>query len=112
METKIRELLAVAHPEVMKIPLDTAEDDFTPECGTPTQETYVGEIYGRSAVADMEDTMPARRPIFMPPHSPADGGVMLVGRWRVEKDGVTSRSVMARRAEVRYHARRSMRCSA
>src|SRR5580658_6515844 len=28
METKIRELLAVAHPEVMKVPLDPAEDAF------------------------------------------------------------------------------------
>ena len=27
MEQKIRELLAVAHPEVLKIPLDPAEDD-------------------------------------------------------------------------------------
>ena len=27
---------------------------------------------------------------FLPPHSPPDGGVMLVGRWKVGKDGVTS----------------------
>jgi hypothetical protein len=41
---------------------------------------------------------------FLPPHSPADGSVMLVGRWRVEHDGVTSEDHGAA-AEVRYHAR-------
>lgn len=104
METRIRELLAVSHPDVMKIPLDAAEDDFRPECGVPTQETYVGEMYGRSSVLDMEDRHAGDQGNFMPPHSPPDGGVMLVGRWRVEKDGVTAEARGAG-AEIRYHAR-------
>ncbi len=41
---------------------------------------------------------------FMPPHSPADGGVMLAGRWRIEQDGVTAKGQHAG-AEIRYHAR-------
>ena len=41
---------------------------------------------------------------FVPPHSPSDGGVMLVGRWRIEKDGATSEGRNSG-AEVRYHAR-------
>src|SRR5580698_587760 len=104
MEQKIRELLAVAHPEVMKIPLDPAEDDFKPECGVPTQETYVGEIYGRSSVDDMNGHHEGDEAEFLPPHSPPDGGVMLVGRWKVGKDGVTSLGHDAG-AEIRYHAR-------
>jgi hypothetical protein len=56
METKIRELLAKAHPEVMKVALDPAEDDFRAECGNTTQETYVGEIHGRGSVENNERT--------------------------------------------------------
>ena len=104
MEAKIRELLAVAHPEVAKIALDPDENEFTPECGVTTQETYVGALYGRSAVADMGDHHEGEVVDFLPPHSPADGSVMLVGRWRVEHDGVTSEDHGAA-AEVRYHAR-------
>jgi thiol-disulfide isomerase/thioredoxin len=104
METRIRELLAVSHPEVLKIPLDAAEDDFRAECGVPTQETYVGEMYGSSSVNDMNGHHPGDQADFTPPHSPPDGGVMLVGRWRVEKDGVTAEGRGAG-AEIRYHAR-------
>jgi thiol-disulfide isomerase/thioredoxin len=104
METRIRELLAVAHPEVLKIPLDPAEDEFRAECGNTTQETYVGEIYGRSSVDNMNGHHAGEEVDFMPPHSPADGAVELVGRWKIEKDGVTSAGKGAG-AEVRYHAR-------
>jgi len=44
-----------------------------------TQETYVGELYGRGSVDDMGDHH-AGRPSIPAPHSPPDGGVMLVGR--------------------------------
>ncbi len=104
MEQKIRELLAVAHPEVMKVALDPDEDDFRPECLTTTQELYVGEIHGRGSVEDLNDHHAGDNVDFMPPHSPPDGGVMLVGRWRIDKDGVTSQAPDAG-AEVRYHAR-------
>ena len=104
MEMKIRDLLSASHPEVMKIPLEQSEDAFNPQCGEPTQETYVGEIYGRSAVEDMDDHHAGEVADFVPPHSPSDGGVMLVGRWRVEKDGATSQGSNAD-AELRYHAR-------
>ncbi len=104
METKIRDLLAVAHPEVAKIALDPPENEFAPECGVTTQETYVGALYGRSAVEDMGDHHEGEVVDFLPPHSPPDGSVMLVGRWRVEHDGVTSEDHGAA-AEVRYHAR-------
>ena len=109
MEMKIRELLAVAHPEVMKIPTDPEEDNLKASCGVPTQETFVGEIYGRGAIDDMAGHHAGEEADFQPAHSAPDGGVMLVGRWRVERDGVISDNrgsdnhVAA--AEVRYHAR-------
>jgi thiol-disulfide isomerase/thioredoxin len=80
METRLRELLAVDHPEVMKIALDADEDTFKPECGTPTPETFVGELYGRSAVDDIAGHHTGEEVDFLPPHSPPDGGVMLAGR--------------------------------
>ena len=104
METKIRELLAVAHPEVMNVSLDADEDGFKAECGTPTQETFLGELYGRSAVDDIAGHRTGEEADFLPPHSPPDGGVMLAGRWRIEHDGVTSEGHGAS-AEIRYHAR-------
>ncbi len=104
MEAKLRELLAVAHPEVMKIDLDPEESVFKPECGVPTQEMFAGELYGRSAVDDMAGHHEGEVADFLPSHSPPDGGLMLAGRWRVEHDGVTSEDHGAA-AEVRYHAR-------
>lgn len=104
METKIRDLLAGEHPEVMKIDLDSDENEFRAECGSVTQETYLGELYGRSAIEDMGGHHEGDVVDFLPPHSPPDGGVMLVGRWRVEKDGVTAEGHGAA-AELRYHAR-------
>jgi thiol-disulfide isomerase/thioredoxin len=104
MEMQIRELLAVAHPEVMKIPPDPDQDNLKASCGVPTQETFIGEIYGRSAIDDMGGHHAGEEADFQPVHSPPDGGVMLAGRWRVERDGVISDNHGAA-AEVRYHAR-------
>jgi thiol-disulfide isomerase/thioredoxin len=108
METKLRELLAAAQPaltkEVMKIDLDPDENVFKPECGIPTQETFAGELYNNSAVEDLAGHHTGDVADFVPPHSPPDGGVMLAGRWRVERDGVTSEN-HGSSAELRYHAR-------
>jgi hypothetical protein len=51
MEEKIRELLVQSHPQIAGIPLN-APEDFAPSCGIPTNETYVGDWYGRGAVAN------------------------------------------------------------
>jgi thiol-disulfide isomerase/thioredoxin len=104
MEPKIRELLATTHPEITAIKPDPDENDLRPECGVPTQETFVGEVYGRSAVENMAGHHAGEEADFQPPHSPPDGGVMLVGRWRVERDGVVSNGHGAA-AELRYHGR-------
>jgi len=108
LESKIHDLLVGAHPElaqeITQIALDPDANAFQPECGATTQETFVGETYGRSAVEDMAGHHAGDEADFQPPHSPPDGGVMLVGRWRVERDGVFSDGHGAA-AELRYHAR-------
>jgi Thioredoxin like C-terminal domain/AhpC/TSA family len=104
MEEKIRDLLAPAHQEVAKLDLDPEENDFTRECGFTTQETFLGEIYGRSGVDDLGGHHVGDTADFIPQHSAPDGGVMLAGRWRIERDGITSQA-HGSAAEMRYHAR-------
>lgn len=104
MEQKIRELLAVAHPEVLKVPIGAEENTFTPQCGIPTEETYVGERFGRSSVMNLGDHKAGEEVDFLAPHSPHDGGVVLSGRWKIAEDGVTAKSKNTA-AEIRYHAR-------
>jgi thiol-disulfide isomerase/thioredoxin len=83
MESKLRDLLAVDHPEVMKVELDPDENEFTPQCGVVTQEMFLGEIYDRSAVDNLGQHHTGDTVEFVPPHSPPDGGAMLVGKWRI-----------------------------
>lgn len=104
MEARIRELLAVAHPEVMKLPMSDADNAFKPSCGVTTQETFAGELQGRSAIDDLDGHRAGETADFLPHHSPADGKEMLMGRWKIEADGVTSAAPGAS-AEVRFHAR-------
>ena len=104
LESRIRELLAASNSEVTKENLDTDEDAFKSECGVPTQETFVGQLYGRGAVDDLDSHKIGDVADFLPPHSPPDGAVMLTGRWRVERDSVASAGHSSS-AEIRYHAR-------
>ena len=48
--------------------------------------------------------MPVKAPILCLRIHLSDGGVMLVGRWRIEKNGATSEAHNSG-AELRYHAR-------
>jgi thiol-disulfide isomerase/thioredoxin len=105
MEEKIRGLLAAAHPEVMQIPLDPAENTFAPSCGICTDETYVGDWFGRGAIANPKGySNDGEVTNFRAEGEPADGKVMLSGRWIVQQDGVTSDDKRDE-AQLRYHAR-------
>ncbi len=104
MEQTIRELLQKTHPEIAKIPLDPPENTFTPQCGITTQETYVGDRYGRGAVANSQSFNDGAITNFHAEREPKDGTVILDGKWFMAKDGVTSQSKEAK-AELRYHAR-------
>jgi hypothetical protein len=65
---------------------------------------FLGEIYDRSAVDNLGQHHTGDTVEFVPPHSPPDGGAMLVGKWRIEKDGVISQE-RDTGAEIRYHAK-------
>ncbi|HTV59134.1 MAG TPA: redoxin domain-containing protein [Verrucomicrobiae bacterium] len=104
LEEKIRQLLEPSHPEVSKIPLDPPEDTFAPECGIPTQETYVGDWFGRGALENSQGYRDGSVVDFHPVRKPDDGGVILSGKWRTEHGGVISDSTRGI-AELRYHAR-------
>jgi thiol-disulfide isomerase/thioredoxin len=105
LEEKIRELLAPAHPEVNQLPLDPPENTFTPSCGVCTDETYVGDWYGRGAIANPKGYKNnGEATNFHADEEPADGKVMFSGRWITEQDGVTSADKHGE-AHLRYHAR-------
>ena len=91
MEEKIRELLATAHPEITQIPLDPPENTFAPLCGVCTDETYIGDWFGRGAIANPSGYKNDGEPTtFHADGEPTDGKVMLSGRWITQQDGVTS----------------------
>jgi thiol-disulfide isomerase/thioredoxin len=105
MEEKIRELLAPAHPEVTQLPLDPPENTFAASCGVCTDETYVGDWFGRGAIANPKGYKNNGEPTnFRSDGEPADGKVMLSGRWITQQDGVTSDDKHGT-AQLRYHAR-------
>ena len=105
MEEKIRELLAKAHPEVNQIPLDPPENTFTPSCGIPTDETYVGDWFGRGAIANPKGyNNNGEVTDFRAEGTPVDGKVIFSGRWITQQDGVTSAGKHGE-AQLRYHAR-------
>jgi len=109
MEEKIRELLAPAHPEVTQLPLDPPEDTFAPSCGVCTDETYVGDWFGRGSIANPKGYKNNDEPTtFHADAEPADGKVMLSGLWITQQDGVTSdfkSNDKPGTAQLRYHAR-------
>lgn len=105
MEKKIRDLLARRNPEVKSIALDPDEAAFAPQCGTPTQETYVGKWFGRGAVENSgayrgKDKIAG----FRADKPPSDGGVRLDGRWLVSQEAAVTEGAGAS-AQLRYHAR-------
>ena len=104
MEQRIRELLAASHPEAGNIPLDPPEAEFGPNCGAPTQETYVGNWFGHGALENRQGYRDNEVVNFKDDHAPADGGVVLSGKWMTTHDGVTSKA-SDDTATLRYHAR-------
>jgi len=105
MEEKIRELLANARPQVNQIPLDPPENTFAPSCGISTDETYVGDWFGRGAIANPKGyNNNGAVTDFRSAGEPVDGKVMFSGRWSTGQDGVTSADKQGK-AELRYHAR-------
>ncbi|MGE5207644.1 MAG: redoxin domain-containing protein [Chlamydiota bacterium] len=104
MERTIRDLLAKDHPEVKNLPLGADKNAFTPECGVPTPETYVGNATRKGAVENQRPLRADGLTDFHATGEPKDGGVILGGTWRGAQDGAVSGG-KDDRAELRYHAR-------
>jgi thiol-disulfide isomerase/thioredoxin len=105
MEEKIRELIAKIHPEVSQIPPDPPENSFAASCGIPTDETYVGDWFGRGAIANSKGYKNGGEVTeFRSEATPADGKIILAGHWVTQQDGVTSAD-KGGEAQLRYHAR-------
>ncbi|MFZ3210012.1 MAG: redoxin domain-containing protein [Terriglobales bacterium] len=105
MESKIRELLEPGHPEISKIPEEPSENALAPQCGSTTDETYVGDWLGRGALENLQHYRDGSVVDFKPSQEPHDGGVMLAGKWQTDRDGVTSADKKGGNASLRYHAR-------
>ena len=104
METALRNLLAKDHPEVKSIPIDRDEAAFAPECGVPTQETYVGKWHDRGAVENSAAYHGKPKEIvYMADKPPKDGGVRLEGRWMVTQEAAIAGAESS--SALRYHAR-------
>jgi thiol-disulfide isomerase/thioredoxin len=105
MEARLRELLQPEHSEISRIALDPDENTFSPGCGRTTEETYVGDWFGRGALENAERYEDGFVVNFKASQEPHDGGVMLAGKWRTDHDGVTSADKQGGKASLRYHAR-------
>ena len=104
MESLLRQLLSKKHPEVKSIALDPEEAAFAPHCGAVTDETYVGDFFGRGAVENPKPYHKGKVADFEATKEPRDGRVILGGKWLTEKDGMAAAGADDL-AEVRYHAR-------
>ena len=105
MEKQIHDLLAKQHPEMKSIPLDPEEATFAPQCGSPTQETYVGKWFDRGAIEN-SGAYHGKDKVgdFRADKQPKDGGVVLGGKWTVTQEAAVSGAGDAS-ASLRYHAR-------
>ena len=113
-ERAIRKLLVEAHPG-LKFPAEEKiapdEESFSPRCGFPTPEMYVGAWYDRGVLANAEGYHPGQTVHYKLPERTADGGAALSGPWETDQNGMIYRGKpqelgpRADRLEMRYHAR-------
>jgi thiol-disulfide isomerase/thioredoxin len=106
LEEKIRALLIAVHAEAAKVPADPPENAFAPQCGVTTHEAYVGNYLGsgHGALANPQGYHDGSVTDYCAEQEPADGRVMLSGRWRTDREGIISAG-MQDKAVHRYHAR-------
>jgi hypothetical protein len=106
LEERIRALLIAAHPEAGEVPLDPLEDAFTAQCGVTTQEAFVGNYLGsgHGALENSQGYHDGSVINYRAEHEPNDGRVMVSGKWRTDRNGITSADGQDG-AVHRYHAR-------
>lgn len=113
-ERAIQRLLLAAHPG-LKFPASYAivpeKDAFTPECGIPTGEMYVGDWDGRGVLANPEGYQARKTLNYALVKEIRDGTAAVAGLWETDKNGMIYRGKNKGDApsdaqlEMRYHAR-------
>ncbi len=112
-ERAIQMLLAEAHPGVKFPPeytIPPEENAVAPSCGIPTQEMYIGDWYGRGALANPEGYHPGKTIEYRLPGEINDSQATVSGPWQTDKNGMIYRgkrksAPSSDRLEMRYHAR-------
>ncbi len=114
IESAIQGLLKEANPVLTFPASDTIAPDVNvnaPNCGEPTPEMYVGDWFGRGALANPEGYHDHKTVDYARQNSVADGHVALAGRWETDKNGMIYRGKHKGdepgpdHATVQYHAR-------
>ncbi|MGH9454563.1 MAG: redoxin domain-containing protein, partial [Terriglobia bacterium] len=113
MEKAIQMLLQEAHPG-LKFPasytIPAEENAFSPDCGIPTEEMYVGNWYGRGIVVNPEGYHNGKTLDYKMPAEVQDGRAAVSGRWETDKNGMIYRGkpkkgTFTDHLDMRYHAR-------
>lgn len=93
-ERLIQQLLVEAHPG-LKFPgtytIAPDVDAFSPSCGQPTREMYVGNWFGEGVLANREGYHDGKTVTYQLPENIKDGHVILGGPWESEKNGMIYR---------------------
>jgi peroxiredoxin len=112
-ERWIQKLLVEAHPG-LKFPesyvIEPEVPAFSPRCGRPTREMYVGNWFDQGVLANREGYHDGKTIAYSLPENVKDGRVILGGRWESEKNGMIYRGKQAGaggkdRLVMRYTAR-------
>ena len=93
-EHAIRQLLQEAHPG-LEFPADytipAEQNAFAASCGTPTEEMYVGNWFGRGILANSEGYHEGKTLDYKLSGSVQDGHAAVSGRWETDKNGMIYR---------------------
>ena len=114
LEHATQNLLLEANPGI-KFPADYTiaqePNAFSPSCGTPTPEMYVGDSSGRGVLSNPEGYRDGKTIHYALPANIDDGRAAVSGPWEADKNGMTYRGkknkgeVGPDQLEMRYHAR-------
>jgi len=112
-ERAIQRLLREAHPG-LKFPagdqIPPEQDAFSPSCGLPTGEMYVGDWYGRGVLANLEGYHAGKTVNYALPADINDGKAAVSGPWETDKNGMIYRGKKKEHSgsdqlKMKYHAR-------
>jgi thiol-disulfide isomerase/thioredoxin len=112
-EHAIQQLLEEAQPGLHfpgRYTITPEQSAFTPSCGVPTEEMYVGDWSGRGILANSTGYHQGKTLDYELPGSVEDGHAAVSGRWETDKNGMIYRGKnkegnSSDKLVMRYHAR-------